>query len=305
MRILLAHHYSVSMSKKKAAKTKETASSTFRTDSRTIDQYFADIANYPQIGVEEEVRLAEAIIAGDQGARNSLVEANLRFVVSTAKKFQGNGLSLDDLVAEGNIGLIKAAERFDPTRGFKFISYAVWWIRQSILQALALKGRIVRLPLNVIGEINKIKKVQGNLEQQLERPPTAAELSEYLESSANSIQETQKRSSYHLSMDAPVGYDGDLTLMDTISDDEEGRPDADLMVQSQQEDIKSMLAKLTPREAQVLTSYYGIGTGQALTLEDIGEQLDLTRERVRQIKEKAIRKLRTKSNSGRLRTHLG
>ncbi|MCH8495872.1 MAG: RNA polymerase sigma factor RpoD/SigA, partial [Balneolales bacterium] len=277
------------MSKKKQEKKITSTGTSNNSESRTLDQYFNEMSQYPQISVEEEVRLAEAIAAGDESARNRLVEANLRFVVSTAKKFQGQGMPLNDLIAEGNIGMIKAAERFDPTRGFKFISYAVWWIRQSILQALAVKGRIVRLPLNVIGDINKIRKVQSDLEQQLERPPTARELSDHIDATVIGILETQKRSGHHLSMDAPVGYDNDLSLMDLISDAENVSPDDDLMRTSQETDIQNLLAKLTPREATVLTKYYGIGSGQAQTLEDIGEHLDLTRERVRQIKEKALR----------------
>jgi RNA polymerase primary sigma factor len=236
-----------------------------------------------------------------------LTKANLRFVVSVSKQYQNQGLSLPDLINEGNLGLIKAAERFDETRGFKFISYAVWWIRQSILQALAEQARIVRLPLNKIGTINRINRAYSELEQKFERPPSAEELAELLECSAEEIKQSLAHSGRHVSMDAPLvdGDDSSSSMYDVLLHDTLASPDKDLVVESLRSDIERSLCTLTPREADVVRLYYGLNGKHALTLEEIGERFDLTRERVRQIKEKAIRRLKHTSRSRMLKSYLG
>jgi len=254
---------------------------------------------------EEEVELAQKIKAGDERALDKLTKANLRFVVSVSKQYQNQGLTLPDLINEGNLGLIKAAKRFDETRGFKFISYAVWWIRQSILQALAEQSRIVRLPLNKIGSINKINKAYAVLEQKFERPPTPEEISELVELSITEVKQSLKNTGRHISMDAPLIEGEDSSLYDVMGSEDSPNPDADLMLESLREEIRRALDTLTPREADVVSSYFGLNGGYAMTLEEIGEKFDLTRERVRQIKEKAVRRLKQTSRSKILKTYLG
>jgi RNA polymerase primary sigma factor len=234
-----------------------------------------------------------------------MTKANLRFVVSVAKQYQNQGLTLPDLINEGNLGLIKAAKRFDETRGFKFISYAVWWIRQSILQALAEQSRIVRLPLNKIGSINKINKAYAVLEQKFERPPTPEEIADLVELSLTEVKQSLKNTGRHVSMDAPLIEGEDSNLYDVMGSDESPNPDAELMLESLREEIRRALDTLTPREADVVSSYFGLNGGHAMTLEEIGEKFDLTRERVRQIKEKAVRRLKQTSRSKILKTYLG
>jgi len=274
-------------------------------DSASLDKYLADISRLPLITSEEETVLAQKIRAGDKEALEKLTLANLRFVVSVAKQYQNQGISLPDLINEGNLGLIKAASRFDETRGFKFISYAVWWIRQSIIQAVSEQSRIIRLPLNKIGTLNKIKKAQSILEQQLERPASLSELSEILEVSEQEIGLTLKASVRHTSTDAGLLGAEDITIMDVTSDASDPRPDDLLMLDSLQTEIKRALNTLTEREKEVLVLFYGIGKTGACSLEEIGEKYDLTRERVRQIKEKAIRRLRMTSKNKILKTYLG
>lgn len=259
------------------------------------------------ITADEEVTLAQRIKNGDRRALEKLTKANLRFVVSVAKQYQNQGLTLSDLINEGNLGLIKAAERFDETRGFKFISYAVWWIRQSILQALAEQARIVRLPLNKIGNINKIGKAFSELEQLLERPPTADELAEHLEISVEDIRQSLSNSGRHLSMDAPLidGDESSSSMYDILPNDNNNNPENPLVLDSLRKDIERSLSTLTTREGEVVRLYYGLNGKYPLTLEEIGEQFDLTRERVRQIKEKAIRRLKQTSRSKILKTYLG
>ena len=257
------------------------------------------------ITAEEEVELAQKIRAGDEKALDKLTKANLRFVVSVAKQYQNQGLTLPDLINEGNLGLIKAAKRFDETRGFKFISYAVWWIRQSILQALAEQSRIVRLPLNKIGSINKINKAYAILEQKFERPPTAEEIAELVELSLTEVQQSLKNTGRHISMDAPLIEGEDSSLYDVMGSEDSPHPDDALMLESLREEIRRALETLTPREADVVSSYFGLAGGHAMTLEEIGEKFDLTRERVRQIKEKAVRRLKQTSRSKILKTYLG
>jgi RNA polymerase primary sigma factor len=274
-------------------------------DSASLDKYLADISRLPLITSEEETVLAQKIRAGDKQALEKLTLANLRFVVSVAKQYQNQGISLPDLINEGNLGLIKAAKRFDETRGFKFISYAVWWIRQSIIQAVSEQSRIIRLPLNKIGTLNKIKKAQGTLEQQLERPASLSELSEVLEISEEEIGLTIKASVRHLSTDAAFSGADDLTLMDVVYDPKDPKPDDTLMQSSLQTEIKRALNTLTEREKDVVILFYGIGKPGSYSLEEIGEKYDLTRERVRQIKEKAIRRLRLTSKNKILKGYLG
>ena len=258
-------------------------------------------------GVEEEVELAKRIKAGDQSALEKLTKANLRFVVSVSKQYQNQGLSLPDLINEGNLGLIKAAQRFDETRGFKFISYAVWWIRQSILQALAEQSRIVRLPLNKIGSINKINKAFAKLEQEFERPPTPGELAEVLEMTLDEVKQSMRNSGRHVSMDAPLkdGDDSSSTMYDVLQTNDTPSPDTDLLHESLRKEIERSLRTLTSREADVVRLYFGLNGEHPLTLEEIGERFDLTRERVRQIKEKAIRRLKHTSRSKILKSYLG
>ncbi|MEC7646462.1 MAG: sigma-70 family RNA polymerase sigma factor [Bacteroidota bacterium] len=274
-------------------------------ETASLDKYLQEIGRVDLITAEEEVELAQKIKAGDERALEKLTKANLRFVVSVSKQYQNQGLTLPDLINEGNLGLIKAAKRFDETRGFKFISYAVWWIRQSILQALAEQSRIVRLPLNKIGSINKINKAYAILEQKFERPPTAEEISELVELSITEVQQSLKNTGRHISMDAPLIEGEDSSLYDVMGSEDSPNPDALLMLESLREEIRRALETLTPREADVVSSYFGLNGGHAMTLEEIGEKFDLTRERVRQIKEKAVRRLKQTSRSKILKTYLG
>ncbi|MGF1557725.1 MAG: RNA polymerase sigma factor RpoD/SigA [Flavobacteriaceae bacterium] len=274
-------------------------------ESKSLDKYLQDISKIGLITATEEVELAQRIRTGDQWALEKLTTANLRFVVSVAKQYQNQGLTLPDLINEGNLGLVKAAKRFDETRGFKFISYAVWWIRQSILQALAEQSRVVRLPLNKIGAINKIKKTFSYLEQSHERPPSAEEIAAELEMTVNEVKQSLKNSGRHVSMDAPLREGEDSNLYDVLRAGESPRPDTLLMQQSLNTEINRALDTLSPREADVVKLYYGIGDQQSMTLAEIGQTFDLTRERVRQIREKAIRKLRHHSKSKLLKTYLG
>lgn len=270
-----------------------------------IDKYLQEIGSVPLLTPEQEIDLAQKVREGDQNALESLTKANLRFVVSVAKQYQNQGLSLNDLINEGNIGLIKAAKRFDHTRGFKFISYAVWWIRQSILQALAEQSRVVRLPLNKIGTLNKIGKVYSDLEQEFEREPNAEEIADILELTSYEVTNTLQMSGRHVSMDEPIHDSENNTLMDVIENEQQEPPDQDLLTESLKIEIKRALETLSPREAEVIKLYYGLETDHPLTLEEIGEKFNLTRERVRQIKEKAIRRLRHTSRSSVLRHYLG
>ena len=274
-------------------------------ETASLDKYLQEIGRVDLITAEEEVELAQRIKAGDELALEKLTKANLRFVVSVAKQYQNQGLSLPDLINEGNLGLIKAAKRFDETRGFKFISYAVWWIRQSILQALAEQSRIVRLPLNKIGSINKINKTYASLEQKYEREPSADEIANVLEISANDVRESQRNSGRHISMDAPLVDGEDSNLYDVIMSGESPNPDDSLINDSLRTEIERSLTTLTEREADVIRLYFGLGSKHAMTLEEIGEKFDLTRERVRQIKEKGIRRLKHTSRSKILKTYLG
>jgi RNA polymerase primary sigma factor len=274
-------------------------------ETASLDKYLQEIGKVDLITADEEVELAQKIKAGDQKALEKLTKANLRFVVSVAKQYQNQGLTLPDLINEGNLGLIKAAQRFDETRGFKFISYAVWWIRQSILQALAEQSRIVRLPLNKIGSINKINKMYALLEQSNERPPSAEEIAKELDMTVNDVKESMKNSGRHLSMDAPLVEGEDSNLYDVLRSGESPNPDRELINESLRTEIERSLETLTPREADVVRLYFGLGDQHPMTLEEIGETFDLTRERVRQIKEKAIRRLKHTSRSKILKTYLG
>ena len=274
-------------------------------ETASLDKYLQEIGKVDLITADEEVELAQLIKAGDQRALEKLTKANLRFVVSVAKQYQNQGLTLPDLINEGNLGLIKAAKRFDETRGFKFISYAVWWIRQSILQALAEQSRIVRLPLNKIGSINKINKMYAFLEQENERPPSAEEIAKKLDMTVNDVKESMKNSGRHVSMDAPLIEGEDSNLYDVLNSGESPNPDRKLLHESLKIEINRALETLTPREADVVKLYFGLGEHQPMTLEEIGETFDLTRERVRQIKEKAIRRLKHTSRSKILMTYLG
>jgi len=266
-------------------------------ESKSLDKYLQDISKIDLITAEEEVELAQKIKRGDQRALEKLVNANLRFVVSVAKQYQNQGLTLPDLINEGNFGLVKAAQRFDETRGFKFISYAVWWIRQSILQALAEQSRVVRLPLNKIGSINKINKTFSYLEQAHERPPSAEEIAEELGLSVSEVKQSLKNAGKHISMDAPFAEGEDSNLYDVISASETPMPDTELVKESIREEIGRVLDTLSERESDVIKLYYGIGQSSTMTLDEIGNTFDLTRERVRQIREKAIRKLRKSAKS--------
>ncbi len=274
-------------------------------ETASLDKYLQEIGRVDLITAEEEVELAQRIKAGDELALEKLTKANLRFVVSVAKQYQNQGLSLPDLINEGNLGLIKAARRFDETRGFKFISYAVWWIRQSILQALAEQSRIVRLPLNKIGSINKINKAFAQLEQELERPPTPAEVAAAVDLTEDEVKQSIKNSGRHVSMDAPLVEGEDSNMYNVIGSEDSPNPDEGLMVDSLRQEIERSLATLTPREGEVIRAYFGLNGEHAMTLEEIGEAFDLTRERVRQIKEKAIRRLKHTSRSKILKTYLG
>jgi len=272
---------------------------------QSLDRYLQEIGEVSLLIPEQEIELARKIKEGDQGALEKLTKANLRFVVSVAKQYQNQGLSLGDLINEGNLGLIKAAKRFDETRGFKFISYAVWWIRQSILQALAEQSRVVRLPLNRVGALNKIGKAFSNLEQEFEREPSANEIAEELEMTPYEVSDTLKISGKHLSLDAPFNQGDDNRLLDVIQDDHQPPPDDLLLDESLRIEVKRALTTLSEREAEVIKLYFGLEREHPLTLEEIGERFDLTRERVRQIKEKAIRRLRHTSRSRMLRSYLG
>lgn len=274
-------------------------------ETASLDKYLQEIGKVDLITADMEVELAQRIKAGDQIALEKLTKANLRFVVSVAKQYQNQGLTLPDLINEGNLGLIKAAKRFDETRGFKFISYAVWWIRQSILQALAEQSRIVRLPLNKIGSINKINKMYAFLEQENERPPSPEEIAKKLDMTVNDVKESLKNSGRHVSMDAPLIEGEDSNLYDVLNSGESPNPDKELLHESLRVEIDRALETLTPREADVVKLYFGLGEHQPMTLEEIGETFDLTRERVRQIKEKAIRRLKHTSRSKILMTYLG
>lgn len=275
-------------------------------ESQSLDKYLQEIGKVELLTPDEEVELARRIKQGDQVALEKLTKANLRFVVSVAKQYQNQGLSLGDLINEGNLGLIKAAKRFDETRGFKFISYAVWWIRQSILQALAEQSRIVRLPLNRVGALNKIGKAFSKLEQEFEREPSPEEIAEVLENmSEDEISDTLKISGRHVSVDAPFVQGEENRLLDVLENDAEPVPDNELINESLSKEVERALSTLTQREAEVIRLYFGIGVEHSLTLEEIGEKFDLTRERVRQIKEKAIRRLRHTSRSKGLKTYLG
>ena len=274
-------------------------------ESQSLDKYLQEIGKGDLLTPDEEVTLAQKIREGDQLSLERLTKANLRFVVSVAKQYQNQGLSLGDLINEGNLGLIKAAQRFDETRGFKFISYAVWWIRQSILQALAEQSRIVRLPLNRVGSLNKISKTFSDLEQKFEREPSPEELAAVLEISAAEVVDTLKISGRHVSMDAPFVQGEENSLLDVLENDGEDKPDSGLINDSLRKEVQRALSTLTQREADVITLYFGLNGEHAMTLEEIGEKFNLTRERVRQIKEKAIRRLRHTSRSKALKTYLG
>ena len=276
-------------------------------ETASLDKYLQEISREDMISADEEVELAIKIKQGDKVALERLTRANLRFVVSVAKQYQNQGLTLPDLINEGNIGLIKAAERFDETRGFKFISYAVWWIRQSILQALAEQARIVRLPLNKIGVINKINRAYSELEQKYERPPSVDELADILECTPEDVRQSMANNGRHVSMDASLveGDESSSNMYDLLPNDAMPSPESELTVDSLRKDIERSLTTLTSREGDVVRMYYGLSGRYPLTLEEIGEKFDLTRERVRQIKEKAIRRLKHTSRSRMLKTYLG
>ncbi|HPE43993.1 MAG TPA: sigma-70 family RNA polymerase sigma factor [Bacteroidales bacterium] len=274
-------------------------------ETASLDKYLQEIGKVELITAEEEVALAQRIKQGDRIALEKLTKANLRFVVSVSKQYQNQGLSLPDLINEGNLGLIKAAQRFDETRGFKFISYAVWWIRQSILQALAEQSRIVRLPLNKIGSINKINKAYARLEQEYEREPNAEEIADILEITENEVKESMKNAGRHVSMDAPLIQDEENNMYDVLRSDEAPTPETELLYESLRKEIDRAISTLTQREADVIRLYFGLNGSHPMTLEEIGEKFDLTRERVRQIKEKAIRRLKHTSRSKILKSYLG
>lgn len=276
----------------------------YRDEDKSLDLYLREIGETPLINAGEEVELAKRIKQGDQRALEKLTKANLRFVVSVAKQYQNQGLSLADLINEGNIGLIKAAKRFDETRGFKFISYAVWWIRQAILQSLAEQSRIVRLPLNRVGTLHKIGKVSSSLQQEFGREPSANEIAKKLSLTEGEVSDTLKISNSHLSLDAPFSVSEDNSLIDILEDEEQASPDESLLSDSLRVEIEKALDTLSPREAEVINLYFGLNHAKPLTLEEIGARFSLTRERVRQIKEKAIRRLRHASRSKALRAYL-
>lgn len=273
-------------------------------ESQSLDKYLHEIGKVDLITAEEEVILAQKIREGDQAALERLTKTNLRFVVSVAKQYQNQGLTLGDLINEGNLGLIKAAKRFDETKGFKFISYAVWWIRQSILQAIAEQSRIVRLPLNQVGSLSKISKAFSKLEQEFEREPSPEELAEMLETTVEKISDTLSNSGRHVSMDAPFVQGEENTLLDVLEND---NPDTDsnLIDESLSEEIKRSLSTLTEREREIIVLFFGLSTNHPLSLEEIGEKFNLTRERVRQIKDKALQRLRHTSRSKILKSYLG
>jgi len=274
-------------------------------ETASLDKYLQEIGKVDLITAEQEVELARRIKQGDKIALEKLTKANLRFVVSVSKQYQNQGLSLPDLINEGNLGLIKAAQRFDETRGFKFISYAVWWIRQSILQALAEQSRIVRLPLNKIGSLNKINKATARLEQRHERTPNQKEIADELDMTTNEVKESMRNAGRHVSMDAPLIQDEDNTMYDVLKSDEAITPETGLLYESLRKEIKRAVSTLTQRESDVVQLYFGLNIEHPMTLEEIGEKFDLTRERVRQIKEKAIRRLKHTSRSKILKSYLG
>jgi RNA polymerase primary sigma factor len=274
-------------------------------ESQSLDKYLQEIGKVDLITAEVEVELAKRIREGDQVALEKLTKANLRFVVSVAKQYQNNGLTLGDLINEGNLGLIKAAKRFDEKRGFKFISYAVWWIRQSIMQALAEQSRIVRLPLNRVGSLSKISRTFSDLEQKFQREPSTEEVAEVIGVTIEEVQNNLKVSGRHVSMDAPFAQGEENSLLDVLTDANESTPDSALIVDSLAQEIQRALSTLTTREAEVLALYFGLNNSTSMTLEEIGEKFNLTRERVRQIKEKATRRLRHTSRSKTLKSYLG
>ena len=275
-------------------------------ESKSLDQYLQEIGKVDLLTPEQEIELAIRIRKGDKQALDALTKANLRFVVSVAKQFQNQGLSLGDLINEGNLGLIKAAQRFDETRGFKFISYAVWWVRQSIMQAIADQSRIVRLPLNRVGSLSKISKAYRGLEQEYERKPTTTELASILDMSQDDVAYAMQISGRHVSMDAPFSGDDDKnSLMDVLPNEDQPSPDTILMRESLKKEVENALSTLSEKEAKVLRLYFGIDAERSATLEEIGEKFDLTRERVRQIKEKALRRLKHNAKSKNLKAYLG
>lgn len=276
-------------------------------ESKSLDKYLQEIGKVDLLTPDQEIELAKRIKKGEQEALEILTKANLRFVVSVAKQFQNQGLSLGDLINEGNLGLIKAAKRFDETRGFKFISYAVWWIRQSIMQAIAEQSRMVRLPLNRVGELNKIGKAFSKLEQEYERKPNAQELAQELDMDVEDVANSLQLYGRHISVDAPFqnGDDNKNNLLDVMVNDEQPSPDVSLMGESLRNEVQNVLATLSEKEADVLRLYFGINSERSATLEEIGEKFNLTRERVRQIKEKAIRTLRHAQRTKNLRSYLG
>lgn len=274
-------------------------------ENKSLDKYLNEISKVPMIDAQEEVHLAQRIREGDQAALEKLVNANLRFVVSVSKQYQNQGLTLGDLINEGNMGLIKAAKRFDETRGFKFISYAVWWIRQSILQALADQSRIVRLPLNKVGSLGRITQASARLEQELEREPTPQEIADSLDIAITEVENALRSSGRHLSIDAPLAEGEDNTLLGVLDNNDEPNPDMPLLNESLQNEINRVISTLSDKERDVLKYYFGLDGNPAHTLEDISDKVGLTRERVRQIKEKALRRLRKSSKSKILKTYLG
>ena len=276
-------------------------------EDKSLDQYFHEISKYELLSAEEEVKLAVQIRKGSLKAQNKLVNANLRFVVSVAKMYQNQGLSLGDLINEGNIGLVKAAQRFDETRGFKFISYAVWWIRQGIMSAIADQSRVVRLPLNQVGNLTRLGRAYRNFEQEFERKPTAEELAKVLEITSEELSQIQQISGRQLSVDAPLinQEEKNTTLKDILKNESQAMPDRDLMVDSLKNEVQDILSLLDAREAEVIRLSFGIGSNHKATLEEIGLKFNLTRERIRQIKEKALRKLRNSKKNVRLKDYLG
>lgn len=276
-------------------------------ENKSLDQYFHEIGRYELLSPDEEMELAIKIRKGDLNAQNKLVNSNLRFVVSVAKMYQNQGLSLGDLINEGNIGLVKAAQRFDETRGFKFISYAVWWIRQGIMSAIADQSRVVRLPLNQVGNLTKVGKASRNFENEFERKPSTEELAEILEITSDEVAYILQISSRQVSVDAPLknGEERSTTLIDILQNETQATPDKELMKDSLTNEIENILSTLDTREAEVLRLTFGIGCNHRETLEEIGLKFNLTRERIRQIKEKAIRKLRSSKKSSKLKDYLG
>ncbi len=274
-------------------------------ENQSLDKYLQEIGKVDLITAEMEVELAKRIKAGDQIALEKLTKANLRFVVSVAKQYQNNGLTLGDLINEGNVGLIKAAMRFDETRGFKFISYAVWWIRQSILQALAEQSRVVRLPLNRVGSLNKISKTFSELEQRFQREPSAEEMADEMQVSLEEVRSTMQTGGRHISVDAPFVQGESNNLLDVLINDTEETPDSNLMRDSLKREVSRALATLPERESEIISDYFGLNGNHSLTLEEIGEKFNITRERVRQIKEKATKRLKHTSRSKSLKSYLG